>query len=243
MLARIRLPRTSRSAVPSCTAVTTASSPRPPTITRSPTATVRGLRSLEDVLGPIGRLRVRFDGCRLAGEHALRDVLDGGPRIGAHGAGIAGGDQARRVRNGGGLRLQPRNHIVDLAACLTNLRIDFLVQAAAERVLPLPQRFLALTQTPFGFAQGLALARREPLLVLERPHVAIDLRQVLGQLRLARAQIVARRRDDRGIQTKPRGDLEREAPAGRAVEQVVGRCKGVGVEPERGGVTPSAVEA
>ena len=196
-----------------------------------------------DLLGPIGRLRVRFDGCGLACEHALRDVLDGGPRIGAHGAGIAGGHQARRVGNGGGLRLQPRNHIVDLAPRLTNLRIDFLVQAAAERVLTLPQRLLALTQTPFGFAQGLALARCEPLLVFERPHVAIDLRQVLGQLRFARAQIVARRRDDRGIETEPRRDLEREAPSGRTVEQVVGGRNVSGSNPNAAVVTPSAVDA
>ena len=45
--ARIRLPRTSRSAMPSCSAVTTPSSPRPPTTTRSPTPTGVGGRGGE----------------------------------------------------------------------------------------------------------------------------------------------------------------------------------------------------
>ena len=45
----------------------------------------------------------------------------------------------------------------------------------------------------------------------------VDLRQVLGELRLARAQVLPRRGDDRRIEAEPRRDLERQAAARRAV--------------------------
>ena len=51
------------------------------------------------------------------------------------------------------------------------------------------------------------------MLVLERAHVAVDLREMLGELRFARAQVLARRGDDRRVQAEAAGDLEREAAA------------------------------
>ena len=96
--------------------------------------------------------------------------------------------------------------------------VELLVQPAAERLLALAQRVFALAHARLGGFERLALARGEPVLVLERAHVAVDLREVFGELRLARAQVLARRGDDRRVQPEPRRDLEREAAAGRAVE-------------------------
>src|SRR6266851_4341228 len=86
---------------------------------------------------------------------------------------------------------------------------ELLVQAPPERFLALTQRVLALLHARLGGVKRLALARREPLLVLERAHVAIDLREVLGELRLARAQVRARGADHGRIQAEPPGDFER----------------------------------
>ena len=85
-----------------------------------------------------------------------------------------------------------------------------------ERFLPLTQRVFALVHARLGFGlQRLAFAGREPVLVLERPHVAVDLREVLGELRLARAEVFARRRDHGRVQPETAGDLERETAARR----------------------------
>ncbi len=39
---------------------------------------------------------------------------------------------------------------------------------------------------------GDSVVKGQPLFVIERPHVAIDLHEVLGELRLARAQVLPR---------------------------------------------------
>ena len=70
--------------------------------------------------------------------------------------------------------------------------------------------------------------------MLERAHVAVDLREVLGELRFASGQVLARGRDDRRVEAEPRRDLEGEAAARRAVHQLVGRRERLGVESERG---------
>ena len=90
------------------------------------------------------------------------------------------------------LRLQLGDDVVDLAARLAHLRVELLVQPAAERLLALAQRLLALAHARLGLVERLALARGQPLLVLERAQVVVDLREVLGQLRLARAQVLPR---------------------------------------------------
>ena len=99
-------------------------------------------------------------------------------------------------------------------AC-ADLRLELLVQPPPERLFALAQRVFALPHPRLGGFERLALARGEPVLVLERAHVAVDLREVLGELRLARAQVLARRGDDRRVQPEPAGDLEREAAARR----------------------------
>ena len=92
---------------------------------------------------------------------------------------------------------------------------------------------------------AVALARDEPALVLERLQVALDLRQVLGQLRLARAAVLPRAASmiDAG-QAEPVGDLERQAAARRAVD-AAGRSARTspGRSRTRRGVTPSVVDA
>src|SRR5439155_1054611 len=78
------------------------------------------------------------------------------------------------------------DHVVDFATGRSDLGFQLFVQPPAEGLLALAQRLLALPHPPFGFAQRLTLPRREPLLVFERAQVAVDLREVLGELRLSR---------------------------------------------------------
>ena len=123
-------------------------------------------------------------------------------------------------------RFSAVDHAVDLAARLPDLRLELLAQPPAEGLLALPQPFLALLHARRGLRQRLTLARREPALVLERAHVAVDLGQVIGQLRFARAQIAARAAAiTDGTQAEARGDLQRQAAARRAVNQFVGRAR------------------
>ncbi len=83
-----------------------------------------------------------------------------------------------------------------------------------------------------GRLQRLALLDGEALVVLERPHVPVELREMIGELCFARGQVLARGGDDRGAQPEARRDLQRQAPAGRAVDQLVGRRERVSVEAE-----------
>src|SRR6185312_15809856 len=115
---------------------------------------------------------------------------------------------------------------------------ELLAQAPARALLALAQRLFALVHARFRLAQRLALARRQALVVLERPHVAVDLGQVLGELCLARREILARGGDDRRVEPEASGHFEREAAPGAAVEQLVGRREGVVVEAERGAGDP-----
>ena len=94
------------------------------------------------------------------------------------------------------LGLEPGDHLVDLTPGDPHLRFQLLGQLAAEGLLALLQRLFALAHPRFVGVQRLTRTRREPMLVFERPQIAIDLRQVLGQLRLARAQVLAGSGDD-----------------------------------------------
>ena len=132
----------------------------------------------------------------------LADGVDRGARVGPRRAGVAGRDQPRRAPLGFAravvFAFSSAIDAVDLPARLAQPLFELLVQPAAERLLALAQRVLALrAASRLVVFERLALARGEPLLVLERAHVAVDLRQVLGELRFARAQVRARLRDDR----------------------------------------------
>ncbi len=120
------------------------------------------------------------------------------PRVGAHRAGVAGRERLPRrfLRREIGFRLQLRDHAVDRPARLPELGFELLIQAPAECVLALAECFVALAHPSLGSPERFALARRKPLLVLEGAHVLVDLGEVLGKLRLARTQVLARRRDD-----------------------------------------------
>ena len=164
--------------------------------------------------------------------------LHGGPRVAPGRAGVAGRDGGcltpGRLGNRRRLRLQLLDHIVNFASRLTELCLQFLVQAPTERLFALAQGVVALAHADFGRFEQLTLLDRQPLLVFERAHVAIDLRQVLGELRLARADVLAGCGHDRGVQAKSGRDFERQAAARTAVQQSIRGSEGLGVEAERG---------
>src|SRR5205807_3556733 len=141
-------------------------------------------------------------------DRAPRDRVDSRARVGTHRA-----DAARRQGRVSLFRfcLQLRDDLVDLTAGLAHLNVELLVETTAERLFTVSKRFLALPHPAFGFAQRLALARREAMLVLDRAHIAVDLREVFRELRLARAQVLPRGGDDGRVQAEARGDLERKA--------------------------------
>ena len=125
--------------------------------------------------------------------------------------------------------LQRGDDLVDLASRLAHLLVELLVQALAERFLALAQLALASAAAGPASLRRLPLARGEPVLVLERAHVVVDLGEVLGELRFARAQLRARRGDDSAGQPEARGDLERQAAARGSVDAAdrsARRCRG-----------------
>ncbi len=167
------------------------------------------------------------------GKRAPRHFFDRGARVASHCAGVARRDQSRRAGDGCRLRFQLRYHIVDFLARPAHLRLELFVQAVPERFFALAESILALVHPRFGGVQRFALARCEPLLVLERAHVPVDLGQMLGELRLARAQVLACRGDYRGVESESSRDLERETASRTSVKQLVGRGERVRDEAER----------
>ena len=131
-------------------------------------------------------------------EKALSDALDGGPSVAARGSSVAGRHRLapRFVSDGRGLRLELRDHVVYLAPRLADLRLELFVQALAKRLFPLPQHVFALVHPRLGGVERLSFLRRKAMLVLERAHVAVDLGEMLGELRFARAEVLARRGHD-----------------------------------------------
>ncbi len=165
------------------------SRPSAPTATRSPTAGARPARR-----GDGGGWRGR----RLLGARrpqALGRSLRAAARASARAAPVSPveSDQPRRARR--------RSASAASVACApsrssTTASISrrasrrrssmLLVEPAAERLLALAQRLLARLQLALRSSSASRSRGDEPALVLERWQVAVDLRQVLGQLRLAR---------------------------------------------------------
>ena len=104
----------------------------------------------------------------------------------------AGRDQPRRapLRIGGqraGTPLQRVDDRIDLPPRIAQPFLDPLVEPLLERVFAVAQLELARVQLRGALAQRLAVAGDQPALVLERLDVALDLREVLGELRFALA--------------------------------------------------------
>ena len=130
--ARIRLPRTSRSAVPSWTAVTTAFEAEP-----------ADDHAVADATGGCRRRRGLGAGRRrrLGSQESLRArCVDRGARVAARRAGVAGRDQPRRrlARAPAAFAFSVRDDVVDLArAPARTCVVELLVQPAPERLLAL----------------------------------------------------------------------------------------------------------
>ena len=86
----------------------------------------------------------------------------------------------------GGARLQPVDHRVDLAARVAQLVVHLRREPSAERVLLLAQRRLLRPRSAARPRPARAAARAETApLLLERPQLLIDAREVRRQLLLA----------------------------------------------------------
>ena len=168
----------------------------------------------------------------LAGEDPFGDRVDCRAGVAACRSGFARRHQARQGGHRGGLRLQLIDDGIDFFPRLTELRVELLVETLAERVFPLAQRVFALVHARLGLLERLAFPGRQPVFVLERPHVAVDLREVLRELRLARAEVFPRRRDHRRVEAETTGNFQRKTAARRAVHQLVGRRERLRIESE-----------
>src|SRR5262249_8103379 len=147
-------------------------------------------------------------------------------RIGPRRSDVAGRDQAcgAALRVGSDRRrprLQRADDRIDLTARVAQPLLELLVEALSERLFAIAQVALASLHLRLCPLDNLPLARNQPPLVIERLRVALDLRQVLGELRLARRALCARLLDDAGRQPEARRDLQRQAAAGRAVMQAI----------------------
>ena len=164
----------------------------------------------------------------------LHDLVDRGSGVAAGVAGIAGRNHpAPPVGDGRGLRPEARNHLVDLPPRLPRLGVELLGELAAEGILPMLEGLFPLAHARFARLERFALAGGESMFVLERTHVAVDLRQVLGELRLARADVPPRGGNHGRVQPEPRGDLERQTPPWRSVDQRIRGRERLSFEPER----------
>jgi hypothetical protein len=145
-----------------------------------------------------------------------------------------------RRRRAGGLRDELRRaalHVlhdpVDLAPGVAEAILEPGVEPALELLLALPQGVVSRPEPRLLAGDLLPLPREQAPLVLERLQLARHRGEVLGELRLPTAPVLAGGVDDGGRQAQLRGDLEREARAGRPVDQPVGRLERAGREAER----------
>ena len=123
--------------------------------------------------------------------------------------------------------LQRVHDRVDLPPRVAQPLLDLLVEPLPERLLAVAQLLLAAVELRLRLLDHLPLARDQPVLVFEPLPLALDLGQVLGQLRLALRALRARLLDDVGRQPEPGRDLERQAAARRSVVQTIGRGEGL----------------
>ena len=168
-------------------------------------------------------------------DEAFGDSVNGRSGFHPHSPGLAGRHHVpcRLAGDAIGLGLEIGNHLVDRPARLPHFGLQLFAQPLPECLFPLLQRIFPVAEPRVGRLERFTLARGEPVLVLERAHVAVDLRQVFRQLRFAHADVLARRGDDRRPQSQTRRDLERNAAAGRPVNELIGGSKCLGIEAER----------
>ena len=152
-------------------------------------------------------------------------------------AGVAGRHDLRRGRRcaiARGLRLQLRDHVVDLAPRLAHLGVELLVQAAcgtspraaAARLRAgacAPRRLRSVSRSRDASRCSCSSARRSRS-IFARCSASCASRA----LRFSRAAATTD-----GLSPSRAGDFERQAAARRAVHQLVGRRERLGVEAER----------
>ncbi len=165
------------------------------------------------------------------------DRLERCARIRSCRSDVAGRHQARRPpvrvrRNRGRARLQRLHDGVDLAPRLAHALVDPLIEPLAERLFAIAQLLLAPVQPSLRLLDHLPFAGDQAPLVFEPLHLALDLRQVLRELRFARGALRARLLDDGRGQPEAARNLQRQAAARRSVVQAVRRSEGVRIEPE-----------
>ena len=122
------------------------------------------------------------------------------------------------------------DHLIDFAFGLSHAVVELFVQPACEPLLPLGDIPLPALQRRGRFVHGAAIALKPRAVGFERPGLRIDAREMGSQPLLVIAEKSACRSDHRQRHSQPLCDLDRQAPARRAVYQAVGRCKGLRIE-------------
>ncbi len=114
-----------------------------------------------------------------------------------------------------------------------NCVVQALFQLAGELGLALAQGLLAHAQLPLGGFGLDARLRGESPFVVQRLQLASELGHLLRQADLVVAPPGVRGVEHRAWETQARGDLEREAAAGRSVDQPIRRGERLRLEAER----------
>ena len=201
---------------------------------------------------PHGHSRARLDRSlrvgsrhRSAGPAGLRpcletsdDAFERGAGIRTHRPGLAGVERGccasrRLLCQFCGPGLQPLDDRVDFAAAFPQLIVELGVEATTIRVFAFANRLFARSEGAFGIHECRSLLGDGAAIRLQPSQVLVHARQVLGQLLLAVAQILARKGDHTRRHPEPCGDLDRETAARRSIHQSIGGCERLRREPER----------
>ena len=141
-------------------------------------------------------------------------------------------------------RLQRVHHRIDLAPRVAQALLDLLIEPLPERLLAVAQLLLAPLELRLRLLDHLPLARDQAVLVLEPLPLALDLGEVLRELRLARRPLRARLLDDAGRAGRA-ASRSRAPGCCPAIRSADGRSARTfrGLNPNPADVTPSVVDA
>ena len=117
--------------------------------------------------------------------------------------------------------------------CLSQLVVEFGVGAPAKSASrSATESSRVRSRCSFSAPHQRPFARERASILFEPSQVVVHTSQMIGQLLLRLRQVLAGSADDGLRHPEPRGNLYRETPSGRSVQQPVCRRKRLGVESE-----------